>query len=1314
MAAIVLGGIGSAIGGSIGGSILGLSAAAIGGGIGSMIGSAIDSRIIASFAPDQRQEGARLDELRVTSATEGAVIPRIYGRMRVGGNIIWATDFREEYSETRQGGGGKGGGGGVVVEEYSYFASFAVAIATGPIGGIGRIWADGSAFDVPGAIWRLHRGTETQMPDPFIEATMGAGLAPAYRGTAYIVFENLPLATFGNRLPQLSFEVYRPSEEPDSAEQLLTAVNMIPSSGEFIYATEPITRNIGNGAVLPENVNSSGGQCDFLTSLDQLEATAPNCRSVSLVVGWFGTDLRAGNCQIRPGVETATKVTAPKLWLVNGVSRSAAYVVSQISGSPAYGGTPSDFSVVQAIQELKSRGFRVTFYPFLLMDVPGGNTLPTPYSDNAAALGQPKYPWRGRITCSPAAGFAGTVDKTAAATTQVSALFGSAVPANFAVNGTAVSWTGSPTDWGLRRMILHYAHLCVAAGGVDAFLIGSELRGLTQIRSGASTYPAVTALQSLATSCRSILGAGTKLSYAADWSEYFGHQPQDGTGDLFFHLDPLWADANIDFVGIDNYMPLSDWRDGDQHLDALAGWPAIYDLPYLQSNIEGGEGFEWFYASDGNRTAQIRTPITDGAYGKPWVFRTKDIRSWWTNQHYNRPGGVESGSPTGWAPQSKPIRFTEAGAPAVDRGTNQPNVFYDPKSSESFLPYNSRGYQDDLVQRRYIEALYPYWNDPANNPASGIYAGRMIDAAEIAIWTWDARPYPAFPVRSDVWSDIENYRLGHWLTGRIGGCGLAELVRELCRTGGVPDAMIDVTQLAATVPGYAITAIESARASIAPLAQFYGFDVVETGGQLRFVPRGRPAVAQIAAETLVITERNAEDISFTRAQETELPRALKWRLMMPDEDYGALSVEARRITVDTARVRTEQFPIVYPAALADRAARRALHEEWVGREDAAFALPPSRLALDPTDVIRLEHDGRTPDYVLARITDGGARRVEARRTDQTLYDLPPGPERTPAFIAPTVFGPPAAILMNLPQLADDIPAHRPYAAVFATPWYGSALIWRSPSNDGFSALGTVGQPARLGTLAFEFYAGPVWRFDDGNELWIDMALGTFSSLDDEALLAGGNALAIETAPDAWEIVQFGTASLQSPGRWKLTHLLRGQFGTEDAMGNPAPAGARVVVLNTAVTPIAITESEIGLPANWRIGPSTAAAADPLNLQLAFTPSGRGLQPLSPAQLRGKPQPGGDLLLTWLRRTRASSGDSWVLVEVPLGETTEAYDLEILNGASVVRTVSGVATPAFLYTTAMMAADFGGPVSTLRFRVYQIGALGRGTAAEALV
>jgi hypothetical protein len=252
------------------------------------------------------------------------------------------------------------------------------------------------------------------------------------------------------------------------------------------------------------------------------------------------------------------------------------------------------------------------------MDVPADNTLPDPYSDGAAGTGQPAYPWRGRITCSPAAGYAGSVDKTAAAGTQIDAFFGDAQPSD--VDDERVEWDGDPDDWGLRRMILHYAHLCAAAGGVDAFLIISELRGITQVRSGAPSYPAVGELVDLAADVRSILGSGTKLSYAADWSEYFGHHPQDGSGDVFFYLDPLWAEAAIDFVGIDNYMPLADWRDGLDHLDAESA-DAITDLDYLRGNVEGGEGFDWYYASTADREAQVRTPITDGAAGKPWVFR---------------------------------------------------------------------------------------------------------------------------------------------------------------------------------------------------------------------------------------------------------------------------------------------------------------------------------------------------------------------------------------------------------------------------------------------------------------------------------------------------------------------------------------------------------------------------------------------------------------------------------------------------------------------------------------------------------------------
>ncbi len=1315
MATLVLGAAGAAIGGSIGGAILGVSAATIGGFIGSTIGSVVDSWIISSLAPTQRIEGARLDNLRITSATEGAVIPRLYGRMRIGGNIIWATDFREETKTTTQGGGKGGGGGGKVkTTEYFYYASFAVALCEGPITGIGRIWADGKLLDTAGITWRWYPGDESQAADPFITAKMGAPNTPAYRGTAYVVFEDMPLGNYGNRIPQLSFEVFRPLADPDTAEGLTQAVTMIPASGEFAYATQGIRKGSG-GSSEPENLNALTDTADMVVALDRLQAMAPKVESVSLVVAWFGDDLRAGSCKVRPGVEVTAKTTTPSAWSVNGVSRANAFLVSRDDQDrPVYGGTPADFAVVQAIQEMKARGLRVTFYPFILMDVPPGNTLPNPYSDNAAETGQPAFPWRGRITCSPAAGYTGTVDKTATAASQVAALFGAAAPASFNVSGQFVSWTGAANDWGLRRMVLHYAHLCATAGGVDAFLTGTEMPGLTTIRSGASTYPAVQAYRDLLADVRSILGSGSKIGYAADWSEYFGHQPSDGSGDVFFHLDPLWADPEIDFIGIDNYMPLSDWRDGFEHADAAEGWPAIYDRAYLQGNIAGGEGFDWFYASAADRSAQVRTPITDGAASKPWVFRYKDLRAWWSNAHYNRPGGVESGTPTAWVPQSKPIWFTELGCPAIDRGTNQPNVFFDPKSSESFTPHFSRGWRDDAIQRAYLEATYLWWGEAANNPVSAVYGDRMVHVPECAAWTWDARPYPFFPALTDVWTDGANWRLGHWLTGRLGAVSLAALVRHLCMRAGMPEARIDVTGLWGALEGYAIGALESPRASITTLSRHFGFDAVETEGMIRFVMRGRASIISIAHDDLVAA-REGDLLELTRAQETELPQALKWQVARADEDYDAALVEARRIAVDTTRIASESFPMAVPPEEAERRCRRALMEAWTGRETAAFRLPPSRLALDPADVVTLAHDERHVPLRLVSIADAEARGIEAVRQDREAHDLPPGSPRPSSLSKAVVFGAPEAVLLDLPQLTEDQPAHRPLIAGHAVPWPGEMAVFRSPSSDGFELLTTFGRRARIGALVSDFYAGPTSRFDLGNSLQIDLLMGTLESITDLTLFGGANVLAIESAPGTWEIVQASAAELIAPGRYRLSRLLRGQRGTEAAMANPAPAGARVVVLDEALASLPIAEADLGLPWNWRVGPASRSVSDETYVAASFTPVGVGLRPFSVAHVQQpwrRPRTPGDLTIRWTRRSRALSADSWGAVEVPLTEELEAYEVEILDGSTVKRVLSAPTTSA-IYTAAQQTTDWGapfGPGDTLTVRISQLSALiGRGAA-----
>lgn len=533
MAQLVLGAAGAAAGGALfpsGLTLFGahLSGAAIGGFAGAMAGGA------AMRALDNRRfEGPRIEELAIQSSADGAPVPLVYGRARIAGQVIWASRFRERRVEEKA--GGKGGGPRVVHHRYS--VSFAVGLCEGVIGGVGRVWANGAALDLSEYEMRVHPGAEDQAPDPLIEAVEGAQNAPAFRGLAYAAFEDMPLDAFGDRIPNLSFEVFRAPGAADDGprlENLVRGVDLIPGSGEFAYAPYPVMREEGPGRERAENVNNGRGAADLIAALDDLQARLPECNSVLLVSSWFGTDLRCGQCEIRPGVETRDKITRPLSWAVAGETRATAYLVSEHDGRPVYGGTPDDASLIDCIKELKSRGFSVSLYPFILMDAPPGNALPDPWGGAEQAA----FPWRGRISCHPAPGMDGSPDKTAAAGAQVDAFFGVAQAADFAVSGAAVSYSG-PDEWRFNRFILHHAALAAAAGGVDGFLIGSEMRSLTQVRDGPAAYPAVARLKALAAQARALLGAGTRLSYAADWSEYFGHQPQDGSGDVFFHLDPL-------------------------------------------------------------------------------------------------------------------------------------------------------------------------------------------------------------------------------------------------------------------------------------------------------------------------------------------------------------------------------------------------------------------------------------------------------------------------------------------------------------------------------------------------------------------------------------------------------------------------------------------------------------------------------------------------------------------------------------------------------------------------------------------------------
>ena len=631
-------------GGVLGGGIAGGLGQSLGALFGAYVGGILDRELFGPQQDRRTVEGARLTELNLSGSAYGQTMPVVWGRMRVSANIIWVRGIREVVrTETETvGGGGKGGGGGgaqtITRTSYHYYADVALGICEAPVTSIYRIWLDKTPLD-PEHVdeIRTYYGDETQSPDPLIQAVEGADRTPAFRGLAYVVLENLYLTPYGNRFPNFEVEVYRGSRaDVADARHLVRNVCLIPASGEWAY--EP---NVVRSRVRNSNINSNAGRkaADFAVSIENLRREVPNVEWVSVVYAWFGTSIDVATCSIRPEAEYSIYPdrlpdTTPYLWSVMGVGRPviggsggwplvSSYTKPDGSIGLYYGGTIGDGSVIRAIQHLRSLGYKVMLYPFLMMDIPPPDPSP--------------FPWRGRI---------------GGAATDVSSFF--------------------ERPDGYLRFIRHCISLAEDAGGIDGFVIGSEMVALNRIRDGAGNYPSVPFWQQIASEAKAMLGSDCVVTYAADWSEYRYHDR--GGANVDFPLDAVWADPNIDVVGIDAYFPLTDVP------------RAVYDKAAIAAGWASGELIDYFYVTLADRDLERRGFDPQRSLIDDPFWAIKDIRTWWENQHVPRIAGVPTGPATAWVPRGKPIWFTEYGFPTVNCSTNQPNVFIDPKSIESFAP----------------------------------------------------------------------------------------------------------------------------------------------------------------------------------------------------------------------------------------------------------------------------------------------------------------------------------------------------------------------------------------------------------------------------------------------------------------------------------------------------------------------------------------------------------------------------------------------------------------------------------------------------
>ncbi len=654
------------------------------------------------------------------TAGYGHNIPFVFGTMPVKGVLLWQSEIAEHCTKNKRFLNLQQ----VEDEIYTYTVSFMIGICQGPISSLGRIWLNDQLINDLSA-FRLYLGHQDQPLDPLISATCGGqNNAPNYPYLAYLVAENFDITPFNNEIPNFTFEVHNYSRDNNSLENSVKSLIIIPGSGEFVYDTQ--IQYVKNDKITAINQHHQPGLANAVVSLEQMDKTLPEVEWVAPVVSWFVDDLNIKNCNIKPGVENIDITTFPDQWSVSGFIRQTAHQISHtVDDKLNYGGTISDASIRRYLQTIRHKGYKSMFYPLLFVD----------NIDKS---------WRGKITGE---------------------------------------YTSIPRFFQqYREFILHYAYL--SKGLVDAFLIGSELEGLTKIQSPDGVFPAIMELRNLAIEVKKILGPDVKISYAANWSEYHSYQG-------LYHMDDLWSCDAIDFIGIDAYFPLSNSTESlYNHKSIIDGW-------------NSGEGYDFYFENGAKKPLEP-------------MYAWKNIEYWLHNLHYN-----PDGTTTSWRPSSKKIWFTEYGFPSVHCATNEPNRFFDYTSIESSLPRYSSGKVDILAQRIAIEATEMRWNQSES-------------VERRFVWCWDARPYPTWPNLNNIWTDGPNWQKGHWINGKAGLLTLQQVIANLWMKANLDLEKLDVTELYGIVKGFLVEQNQSLLEVITLLKRIYNFIIVEENGKIKF------------------------------------------------------------------------------------------------------------------------------------------------------------------------------------------------------------------------------------------------------------------------------------------------------------------------------------------------------------------------------------------------------------------------------------------------------------------------------------------------
>jgi hypothetical protein len=593
---------------------------------------------------------------------------------------------------------------------------------------------------------------------------------------------------------------------------------------------------------------------------------------------------------------------------------------------------------------------------------------------------------------------------------------------------------------------------------------------------------------------------------------------------------------------------------------------------------------------------------------------------------------------------------------------------------------------EDMLPSEFIEAHEGVGNVPA-------YRGLCyVTFQHLPLAKWSNRiPVMSFEV---VASDSGAATVQDVAASIFEQCGLAS--NRIDTSGGATRS----------VEGYFLSSRESGADFLGPLLQITNVDLCEYDGKLRLVPSGGAVDLTINSDDLGCTffdeSDGAEKVDVRRVQDFELPNEVSVTFFNKDRKYETGHARAIRYCKNHV---AEKLTVTVPAVLTMNAARRIaetlLYKQWVEREQFKFRLPLSYLKTAPGSVVYLPvADGLTRakvvgiDFALIGPLDVTA----VFDDDSTLSQIVTAEENIPPedelFTPDTTLFYPFNTNALIDDHADSIGLY--LAASGDSGWNGVQVYLAGSGSGSYQPVKVITGHATWGTALTVLSPGEsTGLLDTVNTVDIQLEEGLIETTSFELLLSNANAAIL-----GGEVIQFLSVEALGLGAYRLSGLVRGRRGTDYAWDNHA-IGERFLLLNDSVVRLKLKRSYLGKTVLLKAVNETESLADvsPVSIKIL----GKERKPYSPVQIVGTRDMTGNLDLTWIRRARKDA-DLQDGSDVPLDESFERYKVEIWTAGfgAVVRTLTGLTSPAATYTAADQTTDFGAPQNPVSLKVYQLG------------